>query len=235
MARVFNANAANYIDVGTSSSLSPANMTISAWLIYTGAAQAQALARDDNTLGRSFAFGMLNSSTFNFQAGTSNTIQKAMSSNVWHHVAVAGPGAAWLGYIDNVLTTGINANAIGAATGSTTIGKRTYSGFNNPWSGSIAHMAMWNVVLTAGEISGLSRGQLPYMVRPKSLVAYWPLDGLSSPEPDLSGNQFNGTINGTVTAGNGPPVAMFTPRWPSNVEPSAAASNRRRMLMGIGQ
>jgi hypothetical protein len=81
------------------------------------------------------------------------------------------------------------------------------------WVGNFADVAIWSGVLSASEIKALSQGAHPNTIRPQSLLDWWPLDGLQSPEADLSGAGFNGTLNGTVPA-FGPPYAPFTPRWP---------------------
>ena len=63
-------------------------------------------------------------------------------------------------------------------------------------SGSVAHAAIWNVELTDAEIATLATGVSPLLVRPASLVGYWPLHGNSSPEIDVIGG--NGlTLTGT--------------------------------------
>lgn len=81
------------------------------------------------------------------------------------------------------------------------------------WTGNLADVAVWNVILSATEAKALTQGIRPGVIRPKSLKYWLPLDGNSSPEPDLSGNASNGTLTGTAKA-SGPPFAPFTPRWP---------------------
>lgn len=80
-------------------------------------------------------------------------------------------------------------------------------------AGSMADLAIWGVLLTAGEALALARGIRPGAIRPSSLTVWQPMDGLTSPEPDLSGNAKNGTLTGTAYA-PGPPTTLFTPRWP---------------------
>lgn len=87
--------------------------------------------------------------------------------------------------------------------------------------GAVFDFAMWNVVLTVNEIAALARGIRPFNIRPTALMIYWPLDGLQSPEPDLSRNAKNGTVSGPAFA-PGPSATMFTPRWPRNYDPVAA-------------
>jgi hypothetical protein len=88
------------------------------------------------------------------------------------------------------------------------------SGFSGSLNGKMADFTIWNVVLSALEITALANGARPYTIRPSALLCWLPLDGLASPEPDLSGNAKNGTITGTITLAFGPPFAPFTPRWP---------------------
>jgi len=56
---------------------------------------------------------------------------------------------------------------------------------NPDWfSGSIAHVAIWNVALLTNEIKALSSGLSPLQIRPDKLVAYYPLNGRPT-EPDV--------------------------------------------------
>lgn len=92
----------------------------------------------------------------------------------------------------------------------------------NTISGSLADLALWNVALTPGEVSALASGMRPNRVRPGALRLWLPLDGLASPEPDFSGGAFNGTLFNGPTLGAGPPVTLFTPRWPQFLGATAA-------------
>jgi hypothetical protein len=82
------------------------------------------------------------------------------------------------------------------------------------YEGRIGDIALWTAALTAAEHKALSQGARPYQIRSGSLKGWWPIDGMQSPEPDLSGFKNNGTLNGTPTLVTGPPFMMFTPRWP---------------------
>lgn len=47
--------------------------------------------------------------------------------------------------------------------------------YENQWIGDIAEFGIWNVALTAAEISSLSKGMACNLIRPQSLVFYAPL------------------------------------------------------------
>lgn len=60
---------------------------------------------------------------------------------------------------------------------------------------SLAEVAIWSVALDAAERAAYANGASPRLIRPTSLVAYWPLVGTQSPEPEIR----NG-VSATVTA-----------------------------------
>ena len=64
--------------------------------------------------------------------------------------------------------------------------------------GTIAEVTLWaEVALTAGEISALAQGVSPNLIRPIGRLLQWPMWGVASPEPDISGTSNNGTVTGT--------------------------------------
>lgn len=72
------------------------------------------------------------------------------------------------------------------------------------FAGTIAEVAVWNIGLTAGEASSLGNGAPPSLVHANTLVGYWPLYGISSPEVDLSGGKLNATLSGTAATNHAP-------------------------------
>jgi hypothetical protein len=82
----------------------------------------------------------------------------------------------------------------------TTLGFQDNLASSSNWlNGTLAEAGIWSVALTAEEIGYLALGISPSLVRPESLLAYWPLWGIYSPEIDLFGG-FNLTLTGTTTA-----------------------------------
>jgi len=119
----------------------------------------------------------------------------------------------------------VSANCSGACR----VGRRgtTATGYMN---GRIAEAGIWNVELNDNEVAYLAAGVSPLRVRPESLVAYWPLKGLSSPEPDwrsaTGATRYDLTLINTPTAVNHPPVQPFSRRywttWPTEITAAAA-------------
>jgi hypothetical protein len=146
----------------------------------------------------------------------------AFTQNVWNHWVITYDSGA-VGNIPLIYLNGVSQSLTIQSTPTGTlpasnsdgyvIGNRGNDQLRN-WTGSIAEFAIWNgALLTQTEVSALAKGARPWTIRKGSLVGYWPLDGLASPEPDLSGNKGNGTVTGALPALIGPPLMMMTPRW----------------------
>lgn len=101
------------------------------------------------------------------------------------------------------------------------------------FGGYIAEVGIWSVALTAAEIASLGVGVSPILIRPASLVAYWPIIGEFSPEIDLKG-RFEMTVSGAVKAEH---PRAYKPRSP--IIPRKAAANvvpvlyRQRQMQGM--
>lgn len=169
------------------------------------------------SIGNSLCFYLISTYPTQFIRRKTSTIAHGQ----WFHFGLTYSGSGTLAgsnaYLDGSVDNGGTNQVDSLGTNTTTnaivpyIGQRNNA--TNPFYGNCADLGIWNTALTANEIASLAKGKRPHMVRPKSLVAYWPLDGLQSPEPDLSGNANNGTLTGTAYA-NGPPVTLFAPKTP---------------------
>lgn len=60
------------------------------------------------------------------------------------------------------------------------------SATNRQLDGQMAHVALWDVYLNRGELTALSVGYSPLLIRPKSLLFYLPLDGVLTDGRDRS-------------------------------------------------
>jgi hypothetical protein len=155
-----------------------------------------------------------------------------LTAGVWYHIGLAYDSI-------NGLKTYVNGVSDGTAGGVGTISSATVAfrlGYDpqtagRHFPGTIADGALWNTNLTTAEFLALSKGARPGTIRPGSLMVWQPLDGIQSPEPDLSGNKKNGTLTGTAPA-FGPPIVPFTPRWPQAFPPAAAPTFNPAWALG---
>lgn len=174
-----------------------------------------------------------NDSTYHFHRTWSSIAGEwsvtAPSLNAWHAVGVSYDGSSAsnnpIFYLDQTKpSVTLVSQSVGTLTNMA--GVAYYLGDLSSggavWDGMLADFAVWNAILTDGEFFALAKGIRPYNIRPGSLAGYWPLDGIQSPEPDLSGNKNNGTLTGTKGQ-PGPPTDFFTPQWPVNWQIAAAA------------
>jgi Concanavalin A-like lectin/glucanases superfamily len=147
----------------------------------------------------------------------------------WHHVLIATDytAANHAVYLDGVPLT-----ITGSVTGPPDTGVTEFNiGAIHPTAegmdGRLADIAIWSGVrLGPAEARALAKGARPNTIRPGSLLRWWPLDGIQTPEPDLGSGGFNNASvgYGSPSAAAGPPLAMFTPRWPGFFSSSGGGS-----------
>lgn len=225
MARSFNGTS-DFIDVGSASVLNITGaFTSSIWLFPTSLATFNQVYSKNNGNSTYWQCYIASGGQVHAQldgASLGNVIStNSISTNVWSHIAIARDGS------NNVHIYINGADAGGSATGSNgsttgqdlTIGKDIVN--SRFWTGTLADFAIWTTNLSTLEIAGLAEGVRPIRTRPQSLIGWWPLDGLQSPEPDLSGSANNGTLTGTSSA-FGPPIGLSTRYREQRLLPSAA-------------
>ena len=149
-------------------------------------------------------------------------VNGTLSASVWYHIA-----ATWDGSTFSCWKYGVDQNdafptSVASITGSSSLGADLNT---NWWTGYIGEFAYWSRALKANELLALGRGVLARQI-PASLQIYLPLWGLSSPEPDLSGNANNGTVTG-ATAGGNPPVTLYTRKSIIGIDQSVTATGNR--------
>lgn len=125
-------------------------------------------------------------------------------NGVLNNGLTSGPATTAGTYVDAVSAShdSIGSELTGSAPASTV----------RQFDGKIAHLAIFNRELTAAEFAALARGNDPRTV--SGCVAYFPLWGLASPEPDLV-NGRSGTITGSVPQAVDP-LNVFTGATDSN-------------------
>jgi hypothetical protein len=165
----------------------------------------------DNTNGFLFQFTTA-ASTY-----VTTTAANTFDTGVWHALAFTTNFSSTAQfYLDGVaITTTVGTGAPEPTTSTQTLGAA--GNITEFTDGQLADMAIWASQLSALEVAALAKGMRPGQVhRPSSggLAGWWPLDGLQSPEPDLSGRLETATLVNGPTAAFGPPIAPFTRRWP---------------------
>lgn len=96
-------------------------------------------------------------------------------------------------------------NLIDSMSNTTKVYIGVLSDITGDYDGRMAYVHMYKRVLTLTEINQI-------MIKPgsitDSLVGYWPLWGVNSPEIDLSGNGNTGTVTGATSSSDGPPIML---------------------------
>lgn len=158
------------------------------------------------------------------------------SANTWFHAAaVFTSNTSRTAYLNGTAaTTNTTSNDPSASTFNiTSIGNNTASSVRaNFYTGSIADAAIWSVALTAAEIASLAKGVSPLMIRPASLISYWPLIGQASPEIDLH-SRFEMTVSGATAAAH---PRVYMPRGvmiPKESSIRVPVLYRQRQMQGM--
>lgn len=142
------------------------------------------------------------------------TTSPSMDDSVWRFVCVTfqdGTSAFVNLYIDDMTTaaasTSGNFGSYNASAASMFIGDEANNLSGNDWDGRICHAQFFDRVLTEQE-----RWEIKYhpgSVR-TNLTAYLPMQGVNSPEIDLSGNGNTGANTLTTESADGPPIFLTT-------------------------
>jgi hypothetical protein len=215
------------VTVGAGSPLDIANngtVAWSGWFYFTSfVANSNILCKGYN--GTTTAYEFTNNTTTqlvwrSFVSGTGHgvTYNHSLSTNTWYHFYGDYDGSAWHLYQNGSQVsgspatdaTGPQSNAMRVTMGCLDI-NGTIGNFSNEY---MAEVAFWSGPLSVLEISALAKGLRCYNIKTRTLLGYWPLDGLQSPEPDLSFNEYNLTLINSPPQAFGPPLMQFTPRWP---------------------
>lgn len=97
----------------------------------------------------------------------------------WHHVGGVCRGAGDMDiFIDGRDAAGTYSGSGGALGYQVTNGQIGSVSGGNFWDGRIAHVAVWTAALEEDEMLRMAQGLSPRLVRPASLLTYWPLTEL---------------------------------------------------------
>lgn len=136
----------------------------------------------ENYLGMSLTAvsGTLNATARNGANFRIWTTTAGASTGVWQHLFVVFTDATTcIAYIDGVSTGAYSdtTNTTPAGIDSLSIGVLLRSSAVAFYDGKGAETAIWSVALSALDVASLAAGYCPLLVRPQSLVAYWPMFG----------------------------------------------------------
>lgn len=208
MARNFVAASTQYLEQATAI-VSAYPFTMACWFKSSDTTNDQALMCLGQTANVDdshvmFAAGNVAGDPVKAQSNNAGVIGAAVSSTGYSSGVAAHACAIFATATDrrafiNGGSKGTNAtNILSPGTLSkTSIGRLTLSASARFMQGDIWEAAMWNVALDDSEVAALGRGFCPTMIRPASLIGYWPLFGVASPEPDRWRNRFDMTLNNT--------------------------------------
>lgn len=154
----------------------------------------------------------------NSGAGQANSgAQRITTADIWYHCAwVADSATARRVYL-NAVAGSDNTNSADPALSAPAIGQNT-DGYG-PFSGRIAEVGIWSAALTSAEITSLSKGFSPLLVRPGSLESY--VRGIDSATHLVDTQGAPWTDTGTPTFTPHPRIIM--PRRQQAWSPAAAA------------
>jgi len=150
-------------------------------------------------------------SMFSINGGTSAESESTAtySTSAWNHAAgVVASATSRTSYLNGTAST-TNTTSVTPGTltraciGAYYTNGAPVAGFYQ--NGLLAEVGYWDVALTQEEITSLSQGVSPLLIRPANLVGYYPLFARASPE-----EAFVGALPFTLT--NAPPAGSSHPR-----------------------
>lgn len=159
-----------------------------------------------------------------YDGGVQPSTPSGVTAGTWYHVA---------GRAANIAATGVSAakdGVFGAADSGVPqtvnivyLGAQLFGGGVSTFcDGSLAEVGLWNVSLSDDEVAVLALGYSPLFVRPRNLVAYWPLLGRATDEEDWVGGYPLVNVNGSTVVDH-PPI-IYPEQGRMIVVPSASAA-----------
>lgn len=225
MARYFDGNATNFLDQ-SSAATNSTTITVAGWayLSNTGSPYYDHfyIKNGPGTSYHGLVTGEGLTSLYCFSGDDSsnfgNSVGTGLSYSAWQHVG---------GVYNGTSSRTAYVNGTAATADTTTVTPSTFTRMSMAQNGaatsqySYAEWAIWDAALTSAEMASLAAGFSPLMIRPGSLVAYWPIYGKVSGEPDYVGG-FNWSLTGTDASSAHP--RMFKSSPAANVLGITAAS-----------
>lgn len=218
MARTFDSSISNVLTRASNLGITAVPLTIAAWVRTTSTSGDRLIGCIGiNGGGTTHQFGLyMPSGSRVIRAAVANgggsdfaVTSAAATDSTWAHAcgvfasdtsraAYLNGGSKGTDTANRVPATSIDTVGVGVGVIST--------GLAGAWVGDIAEVAFWNVALTDDEVASLAKGVSPLLVRPTSLVAYWPILGNDSPEQDRWKNKYDLTVSGSLPKASHPRI-----------------------------
>lgn len=217
MARLF-ASASSMYGTFAAASITIAPCTFACWWRPTTIGGTQSLVYATSSTATSNRIGLRMSGASGLidahyssvaTGGVISSSATGMTANTWGHAAaVFASATSRTAYRNGVAgtpeTTSCTPSTIDTMGVAAQYLNPSWTGFCN---GRIADIGIWNVALTVNEIAALARGVSPLRIRRLSLIAYLPLHGFASPEPDFIGARSLTLVNSPTRANHSPTIS----------------------------
>ncbi len=194
MARDFVRASAQYLQLANAP-VTAAPLSMSCWFIGNDISATEGMLLGVGNTGLVddyFSLSRINDDLA-FRVRTAATLATATHDNAvtarnWHHACgVTASSTSRYAYLDGAKGAHNTTSVVPSGVNLTRVGRRPTNGLSMEHDGKIAECAIWNVALDDAEVALLAAGTPAPLVRPDALVFYAPLEGLLSPEPDLTG------------------------------------------------
>jgi hypothetical protein len=156
----FSGASTDFVDLGSSNVLNPgAAVAYEVWFYPTvSSSQQWLIARDDASLGRSYAIGF-NGNIVNtqFSGNAGFTVTTTINYNAWNHLVITGSTVAglWSAYLNGALIGTLAYAAPSSSTAHTNLGRRSFSGFQEAFVGTIGLASIRNALLSQANVTSL--------------------------------------------------------------------------------
>jgi hypothetical protein len=245
VARGFTGSSSQYLSRTDVLGLTAYPLSCAVWFYYSVTLANPALLSFGKLAGNNFIqlvlAGSDDSLGLRVDAGSTDSLNSASvpSTNAWHHAGcvIAASNDMRL-FLDGVKATlsgtqafpsGMNKFSIGASVANS-------PSVNQFLTGRACEAGVWNAALDDAEMGALAKGIAPSLIRPASLVAYWPLWGNDSPELDRWNSRYDLTLTASPTKVDHPRMVYPSRgRMPSLVAAAGGGARLSRLsLLGAG-
>ena len=228
MALTFAGASSESASVSSGGTISAVPLTLACWVNPATVSGADAMVELDDGTDTNDVFllylatGVINAFTSAAGVSSTATAGTAIGTGAWSHAAgVFASATSRVAYKNGVAGTEETTSRIPTTIDSVRLGSQVGTNFMD---GTLAEVGIWNVALDAGEIAALAKGFSPQLIRPASLIHYYPLirgtvnqGGSSNTTLDFGKAGLNLTETNTPTYSD-PHVRLYYPMGPLSGE-----------------